>query len=564
MLNRLQLTGAEALSRALVESGVQVVFGIPGVDNLALFEALRRSGIRIIPTTHEQGAAFMANGYGRATGKPGVFVTVPGPGLTNSLTPIAEALVDSTPMLGIVTDVPQSDRSFKMHEIRQTLLAQPIAKSVQAIESVSDLASAVKEMLARTRREEPGPCILQVPSNLFWERAEQVASSDGTPLPHNAPPSELDQVISRLKAAKRVGLFVGLGAADAAQEVCQLAEWMCAPVATTGSGRGVLDESHPLSLGFAWRGGSIDPVNRIFATCDLVLAIGAKFSQNGTHDYRLQIGCPIIHVDASAEVLGRNYKAEIAVRSDAGAFVRSLLEQRTIIEQRHDKEIRELIHAERRSCEARLWSNNNTTLFIGEEALTPVEFFEELRRLLPADAILVTDAGYHERLTIQNWLVHQPRTLINPSNYESMGFAIPTAIGAAVAFPERSVVAIVGDGGLVMSGLELMTAVRENINLTIIVLNNNGFGIIKKIQQDFFGASVAVDVNAPNFKVLAESIRMNFQSTSAGISALGQAIHHSAPTLLEVKMQHREESEMVRLGRRLKNDIKQGLQRFIH
>src|SRR5512139_2704360 len=150
MLSKLRMTGAEALARALVESDVEVVFGIPGVHNLALFEALRRSGIRVVATTHEQGAAFMANGYGRATGRPGVFISVPGPGLTNSLTPVAEALVDSTPMLGIVTDVPQSEHIFQMHQIKQALLAGPIVKSIKAVESASEIPAAAKEMLALT------------------------------------------------------------------------------------------------------------------------------------------------------------------------------------------------------------------------------------------------------------------------------------------------------------------------------------------------------------------------------------------------------------------------------
>jgi acetolactate synthase-1/2/3 large subunit len=190
-------------------------------------------------------------------------------------------------------------------------------------------------------------------------------------------------------------------------------------------------------------------------------------------------------------------------------------------------------------------------------------FFEKLRGLVPANTIVVTDAGYNERLTIQNWLVHESRTLINPCNFESMGFAIPTAIGAAIAEPNRKVVAIVGDGGLVMSGLEMMTAVREKLNLTVIVLNNNGFGIIKKIQQDFFGASVAVDVGAPDFKGLAESIHMDYQSMAGGMAALEDVIKKNTPTLLEVKMQHKEPDASEQRKKRLKNDVKQGLQRFV-
>jgi len=505
----------------------------------------------------------MANGYGRATGKPGVFITVPGPGLTKALTSLAEALVDSTPMLGIVADVNQSHHTYQMHEIRQTLLVQPIVKSIRNVEHASEISSSIKQMLALTTQGEPGPCIVQIPGNLYWDKVDSVETH---PEQRQSPAalSEIEAVVSLLKSANRVGLFVGLGAAGAADEVRQLAEWMNAPVATTGSGRGVLDEAHPLSLGFAWKAGSIDSVNRMFAACDLVLAIGVRFSQNGTQDFRLEIFCPLIHVDASADVLGRNYKTQMSIQMDARDFLQALLERRPDIGQRRDDEMLEMIRAEKENCDARLQNDRGIELMIGNQAIYPGVLYGKLRELLPPNAIVVTDTGYNERLTIQHWLVHAPRTFINPSDFECMGFAIPTAIGAAFAFPERKVVAIMGDGGLVMSGLEMMTAVREKLNLTLIVLNNHGFGIIRKIQEDFFGESVAADVGAPNFKALAESVGMSYLSMHGGMSALEQAITARTPTLLEIEMRHKEENKMSKLGRKLKNDIRQGLQKFIN
>jgi acetolactate synthase-1/2/3 large subunit len=563
MLEKLRLNGAEVLAGALVDSGVHAIFGIPGVHNLVLFEALRRSGIHIVPTTHEQGAGFMANGYGRVTGKPGVFITVPGPGLTNALTPIAEALVDSTPLLAIVTNVPQSEKTFQMHEIDQTRLLTPMVKSVHDVVRATDISSALDAALKETTSGEPGPCVLQIPSNLFWERVE--SSKINETKNRSEPPKAAEQIetiATRMKSARRLGLLVGLGAADAMMEVRMLADWMNAPVASTGSGRGVMDEAHPLSMGFGWMGESVDSVNRILESCDLVLAIGVRFSQTGTHDYRLKINCPLIHVDASPAVLGKNYGAEIELAMDAGAFIRELLRYKKHLGPREDDGLREMIRSERMVCEERLRNDESVTLKIGEKELSPSVFFGELRKLLSPDSILVTDAGFNERLTLHHWTVHQPRTLINPSDYESMGFAIPTAIGAAFAFPKRKVVVIVGDGGLVMSGLELMTAVREKINLTVIVLNNDGFGVIKKIQEDMFGTSVAVDVGAPNFKALAESIHINMQPDERGILALERALSNNLPTLLEVKMRYNEQDDRSNRRKRLKNDVKQTLQKF--
>jgi acetolactate synthase-1/2/3 large subunit len=562
LLNKLGLSGAEALAKELIKNGIDLVFGIPGVHNLALFEALQRAGIRVVPATHEQGAAFMANGYGRATGKPGVFVTVPGPGLTNSLTPIAEAFVDSTPMLGIVTDVPRSKHKYQMHEIEQALLSKPVVKSVKVIENAADLPAALKDLLELTTQGEPGPCLLQIPGNLFWEKTGKVTAYTK----HKQTPvisTQMEEVIARLQSAKRVGLFVGLGAADAADEVRALADWMKAPVATTGSGRGVMDEAHPLSLGFTWKTGPADSINRIFEACDLILAIGVKFSQNATHEYRLKIDCPLIHVDASEDVFDRNYKAEISVQMDAGEFMRALMQEKSRLGPRQDDEILKLIGTERKLCDADLKGDTYSEFFIGDDKFAPYDFFESLRALLPSNAILVTDSGYNERVTMRHWLTHTPRSFISPSNYACMGFAIPTAIGAAIAFPDRKVVAIVGDGGLVMSGLEMMSAVREKLNLTIIVLNNKGFGVIKRIQEDFFGQSVAVDVGAPDFELLAKSICMDYQPLTGGMPALEQSIRNTMPTLLEVKMQHREKDKAALRGRKLKNDVRQGLQKLI-
>ena len=302
MLNKIKMNGAEVLAQILIEKGVNVVFGIPGVSNLPLFEALRRAGIRVIASTHEQGSAFMAYGVGRVTGKPGVFITIPGPGLTNAITPIVEALVDSTPLLGIVTSAPMTVKKFQMHEIDQTHLAQPIVKSIRTVDRAADISSAFKAQLRLATTGEPGPCLLQIPANLFWDRADRIEPDEAATAIEEDREEQLSDVIQRIRSARRIGLFTGMGAADAAGQVRELAEWLNAPVGTTGSGRGVVEESHPLSLGFGWKAASIDAVNRIFDQCDLILAIGVKFSQTGTQEYHLKFQAPMIHIDREPEV----------------------------------------------------------------------------------------------------------------------------------------------------------------------------------------------------------------------------------------------------------------------
>ncbi|MCC6300143.1 MAG: thiamine pyrophosphate-binding protein [Anaerolineales bacterium] len=563
MLNKLKPNGAETLAKALKKEGVKIAFGIPGIHNLVLFEALRRSKIRVVPATHESGAGFMANGVGRATGKPGVCILVPGPGLTNAMTPLAEAFVDSVPLLAIVTDVPQSDKRFQMHQIEQTSLAQPIVKSVYNVRKVSDIPTMFQAALNETILDEPGPCILQIPSNLLWERIDEKPGSKKPIRPATVPAEKIKEIAARLKSARRVGMIVGLGAAEAKQELRTLADWLAAPVASTGSGRGVIDEAHPLSLGFGWAAGGIDSVNRILESCDLVVAIGVKFSQTGAHDFHLKIKRPLIHVDASPAIIGKNYQTELSLVMDAREFLAELLKHKETFGPRRDDDLVRSIRKEKESRKTTQKQDKSVLLKIGNVEYTPWEFYGALRSYLPSDSILVTDAGLNERLTLQHWVVHEPRTLLNPSDYESMGYAIPSALGAALALPKRQVVVIVGDGGLVMSGLELMTAVREKVNLTVVVLNNNGYGVIKKIQEETFGASIAVDTGAPNFEALTKSIRLAYQDPSGGLDALKQAVHNPGPTLLEVNMRYAEQNQRSMYKKKLKNGVKQILQKFL-
>lgn len=563
MLNKFKPNGAETLAKALQGEGIQTVFGIPGVHNLVLFEALRRSKVRVIPTTHESGAGFMANGVGRVTGKPGVFVLIPGPGLTNAMTPLAEAFVDSCPLLAIVTDVPRSNKIYQMHQIEQTSLAQPIVKSIFNVRKASDIPIMLQAALKETTSGEPGPCILQIPSNLLWDRVDRNSKTKDKVQPTNIPTEKIKAIAERLKSARRVGLIVGLGAAEAKLEMRALAEWLSAPVASTGSGRGVVDEAHPLSLGFGWMTGGVASVNRILETCDLVLAIGVKFSQTGTHDFHLKIQRSLIHVDASPSVIGKNYPTELSLVMDAREFLSELLKHKKMFGPLRDDELARLIREEKEKCIATQKQDKSVSLKIGNAEFTPSEFYDALRTYVPPDSILVTDSGLNERLTLRNWVVHEPRTLLNPSDYESMGYAIPSALGAAIAQPNRRVVVILGDGGLVMSGLELMTAVREKINLTVIVLNNNGFGVIKKIQEETFGVSTAVDVGAPDFEALAKSIHIKYQTHMSGLDALKQAVQNSEPTLLEVFMRSNEQNKKSVYKKRLKNDVKQFLQKVL-
>lgn len=565
--NMLQKSGAEVLCDCLKRQGVKFVFGIPGTHNVDLFEALRRSEIQVVAATHEQGTAFMANGYSRVTGETGVFLTIPGPGFTNAFTGIAESLSDSCPVVGILAGVrSNTDRAFQLHEIQQIELARPITKGVYTVRKPDEIFEKIKKVFQTAESGEPGPVILEVPSNVLSERVGLSRSDEGEERESYSSQDfdrEFTQAIDFINRSKRIGMFVGLGAANAAEQVKEVAEWLTAPVATTLSGRGCLSEDHPLSLGFGWTKNGTESVNLIFDTCDLILAIGAKFSQIGTQDFHLRFTSPLIHVDTSKDVPGKNYPAVLTLQMNAKEFLDKLLMRKEHLGRGEDKEVLEFIEHQRRTQLSLIEKGDRDPVrfSLGGYSCSPYNFFSTLREVLPDDAILVTDSGYHQIWARENFRVLKPRTFITPSDYQSMGYAIPSAIGAAISLPHKKVVAVVGDGGFLMSGFEPMTAVRERIDLLIVLFNDGYFGIIKEIQESKFGATCGAELAVPNLKKLAESLRVHYQVSVGDIgTTLRDCIQRKGLRLLEVKVTYEEKpltSRIKRQLRRRKGDLKQ-------
>jgi len=569
----LKKSGAEVLCDCLRRRGVKFVFGIPGAHNMDLFEALRRSEIQVVASTHEQGAAFMANGYSRVTGETGVFLTIPGPGFTNAFTGIAESLSDSCPVVGILAGVKSNtNRVFQFHEIQQIELARPITKGVYTVLKPDEIFETIEEVFQIAESGEPGPVILEVPSNVLSE-CVSLSRGDGGEKGESLPLQDFDreftQAIDFINRSKRVGMFVGLGAADAAEQVKEVAEWLTAPVATTLSGRGCLSEKHPLSLGFGWTRNGMESVNLIFDTCDLILAIGTKFSQIGTEDFHLRFTSPLIHVDASKDVPGKNYPAVLVLQMNAKEFLNRLFMMKEHLGPREDKEVLELIEQQRRMRFSLIEKRDRdpVRLSLGGYSCSPCNFFSTLREVLPEDSILITDSGYHQIWARENFRVLKPRTFITPSDYQSMGYAIPGAIGAAISIPHKKVVAVVGDGGFLMSGFELMTAVREEVDLLIILFNDGYFGLIKEMQEDKFGAACGVELAVPNFKKLAESLGVHYQVSVGDIgTTLRDCIQRKGLRLLEVKVTYEKRPLTSRIKRQLKRkkgDLKQSARRVM-
>jgi len=494
------VNGAERICAALHALGVDTVYGLPGTQNVPLFEALRTSRLRTVLATSELGAAFMAAGHYRSSGKVAAVFTIPGPGFTWALTGLAEARHDSAALVH-VTIAPPGDggRRFQLQALDQAAMAGPVTKRHLRVERVDEVESRIREAVAAATTGEPGPVLVEVAAEVLSSGSVAAAAV----LPPEAPTApELRELIVRLRSAQRPLLFAGQGAAGGADALRRLAEWMNAPVVTTLSGRGVLPEDHPLAVGVNLGGPGVVTVNQLIASADLVVALGCKLAHNGTGGFRLELPRErLVHVDASAEVLGANYPASLLIQADVPAVLAALLESLPKVAPSSAAWVPSELAAARLDAARRVREAGPEPRIHGADVGSPGEFFAALRRVLPRDAIVVTDSGRHQSLTRRHYRVFAPRGLVCPSDFQSMGFGIPAAVGAAVGAPGRRVVAIVGDGGLAMAGMESLAAVREGIALTVIVFNDGQLGLIREQQLREYGHAHAVGL--PGFDIAA-------------------------------------------------------------
>jgi len=551
---------ADVICDCLKKSGVEVIFGIPGVYDVALYEALSRSSIRVVSVKHEQAAGFMANGYGRSTGKTGVLLTIPGPGFTNAITGIAEAFADSIPLVWISTKVRNDeDWSFKMHEIPQDKIAAPITKSVLTIENTLEIEDKIHSAFRIANSDEPGPVLLGIPFNILSQRAERhfrSKKSIGSDIGGDEKPEDMRKIVEIIQKHKKIGLLAGQGTLDESKKLRQFAEWLDAPIMTTLSARGCFPEDHDLSLGFCWTSTGIDSLNAVFNRCDLIIALGVKFSAVGTHGYGLNFSAPLLHIDSCADVLGKNYSTSHSFQFYPGEFLSRVLKEKEKIGQRKNNALRELINEQRaiQSNHQKHLEHKTGSFKFGGREHSPALFFKALREVLPDDAIMVTDSGQHQVLVRENYPVLSTRSMLLPTDFQAMGYAIPAAIGAAIGNPSRKVAAVVGDGCFLMSGFEILTAIQESINLVIIILNDSSYGFIEKAQEKAFGSSLGTKLIVPDFERLADSFGVHYQHYQESVQkTLQTAFERKGITFVEIKVQMNGRSRMqnmIQRGRR--------------
>jgi acetolactate synthase-1/2/3 large subunit len=519
------VTGAQAVIGALAERGVQLVFGIPGTHNLPLYEQLTPHGIRHVTPRHEQGAGYAADGYARATGRPGVCLVTTGPGLTNVLTAAVTAYADSVPLLvispGMAAHAEGRDTGF-LHEVKDQSGATDrlLAWSHRAT-SPAAAHLAVHRAFDEFATTRPRPVHLEIPLDVM---ADLGSLADRAVLPPAPPPAReaIERAAELLARAERPVILLGGGAVDAQAEATALAERLGAPVITTVNGKGVVAENHPLSLGASLR---LATTKTFITGRDVVLAVGTELGESDLWGPPLRFGGAVIRADIDPRQLAKNAPCTVGVTGDARTVLGALLEK--------------LPHAAPSRGVAETAAELRSALH--EEALVDGLPWEELMTLLRGrlseGAIVTADStmpAYYGAVHFYD--VEGPRRFLYPTGYATLGYALSAAIGARLGHPHRDVLAIIGDGGLMFCVGELMTAVELGLGIAVLVSVNGGYGEIRRQQEEMGMMPIGVDLQNPDFAALAKAVGCaHARPTTAAEAAdeVAAATHRPGPTLIE-------------------------------
>jgi len=509
-----KMSGAKAVVESLERQNVKVIFGIIGGTIMPVYDALCDSTkIRHILSRHEQCAAHAADGYARASGKAGVCMATSGPGATNLVTGIANAYMDSSPVIALTGQVPAygSNSSYMIgrdafQEADIIGITTPITKYNHQVREPAEIPNAVKTAFYIATTGRPGPVLIDLPKDVQNAVAEMDFSDKieirGYKPSSDPHPLQIKKAAELLVKAEKPLILAGGGVtiSNASPELLQIAELLMAPVATTFMGKGTFPEIHPLSLGSIGMHGN-PAANKLLLETDVLLAVGTRFADRSTA--RTDHFCPNakkIHIDIDAAEIGKNIAVDVPIVGDAKKSLKTLYDN--LIKQLKKKESSAWIKRVKEAKEQINSVTNGDTKDLKPQTLLP-----ELRKLLPENAIVTTEVGQNQMWAALYFKVLKPRTFISSGGLGTMGFGFPAALGAKVACPDRPVVDIAGDGSFIMTEQELATSVMENIPVTVIVLKNSVLGMVAQWQRMFCNRRyIAVNLgNVPDFVKLAEA-----------------------------------------------------------
>lgn len=519
MTTKKVLNGSQILFECLLAEGVDTVFGYPGGALLPIYDTIPEyPQIRHILVRHEQGAAFAAEGYARVTKKPGVCFATSGPGATNLVTGIANAYMDSIPVVYFTGQVPLSViGTDAFQEIDITGISAPITKHNYLVDNVKDLARTIKEAFHIATHGRPGPVLIDLPKDVQVHETEfkypgKVDLAGFNPR-YEGSPRQIDKAISVIKKAKKPIIIAGNGImlSKASKQLQDFAEKTQIPVINTIHGLGSIPQDHPLSLGMLGMHG-MAVCNYATHHADLIIGIGERFDDRITGDLKtFAKGAEIIHIDIDPAEIGKNTHVTVPIVGDCkhvlSAFNKTIKKS---ADKKHEPWMSELSEYEEKTS-----AFQEKKLKTKERKASAVprvnEVIEGIRETAEEDAILVTDVGQHQMFAAQSFKFTHPDTMITSGGLGSMGFSIPTAMGAKLAKPNKEIWVICGDGGFQMNIQELQTLVQDNINIKIVISNNGYLGMVRQWQDLFYDKKyIGTPMTTPNIQKLAEAYGLKF------------------------------------------------------
>jgi len=546
------------LTDYLERLGVEVIFGLCGHTVIGFLDALGKSKIRFISTRHEQVAAHAADGYARASGKVGVLMTHLGPGLTNAATGVANAALDSIPMVVIAGDIPtyyygrHPHQEVNLHQdADQFQIFRPFCKRVYRVDNVRDLPRIVERAFHLAQSGRPGPVLVDVPMDIFSADLEIDAFATTPPeiAKSGLDPATAARIVDALATSRRPVLYAGGGvlSARATQELQALAEALQVPVAHTLMGKGCLPHEHPLLLGQSGFWGT--PIaNEKCRTADLIVAVGTRLAEanSSSWDPRFTFSIPptrLIHIDADLSEIGRNYQTELGVCADAKLALAALADEARGKRHADRGPLKEEIARGRKefaSNWAEQWSSS-------QFPLRPERILSELRRAAPADAFIVTDVGWNKNGVGQQFPIDVPGAFITPSGLATMGFGPAAALGVKVAQPKRQAIALIGDGGFSANPSVIATAMEANLPVIWVVMDNSAFGTIAGLEEMHYGTTFGCtfECNGKPYHIDYAAMARSFGADGYMVTAadelrpaLEQALASGRPSLIQVPMEN--------------------------
>jgi acetolactate synthase I/II/III large subunit len=546
-----EMNTAELLIQCLENEGVEYIFGLPGEENLHILEALRDSTIQFITVRHEQGAAFMADVYGRLTGKAGVCLSTLGPGATNLMTGVADANLDGAPLVAITGQVGTDRMHIESHQYLDLVaMFAPVTKWNKQIVRPGITPEVIRKAFKIAQKEKPGAVHIDLPENIAAMTVE------GKPLTKNhqdkiyASYRSINTAASAISKAKNPLILVGNGAirAGASEMLTEFATQLKIPVANTFMGKGVIPYTHPLAL---WTVGlqQRDHITCAFEQSDLIIAIGYDLIEYSPKRWNPLGTTPIIHIGELSAEIDSSYIPLVEVVGDIADSLDNIL-KRADREGKNTPSFAKVRHDIKEEYE----------LYAKDEAfpMKPQKIIYDLRQVMGAEDIVISDVGAHKMWIARHYHCDAPNTCIISNGFAAMGIAIPGAVAAKLVHPDKKIVAVTGDGGFMMNCQELETAKRVGTPFVTLIFNDNGYGLIEWKQMNQFGHSTYIDFTNPDFVKFAESMGLKgyrVESAYDFIPILKEALSQDVPAVIDCRVDYQENIRFTKKAGDLSCDI---------